>query len=127
MIKSAPQPQPVRSSRLSTGLGHAYATLGLRAREARVDAIRSAAQKAAQTINQVSGMDRDQLLAEIALCTYRLLDPRNRVRQLERIQLCILSERAADLQAQSRRPLLATSAFKGKSFGFRTGTMLQSA
>ncbi|MFO0939296.1 MAG: hypothetical protein U0930_00870 [Pirellulales bacterium] len=96
------------AGRLSTGLGHAYATLGLRAREARVDSIRTAAQKAAREVKQiaVTSMERESLLAEVATCAYRLLDPRKRVRQIERIQLCILSEHALELQAQSRRPLL---------------------
>lgn len=112
---------------MPTGLGHAYATLGLRAREARIDAIRSAAQKAAQVINAVSDLDRDQMLAEVALSTYRLLDPRKRVRQIERIQLCIFSERALELQAQSRRSLLSTPQAAGKFYGPRPGSMLQSA
>lgn len=96
------------AGRMSTGLGHAYATLGLRAREARVDSIRTAAHKAAREVKQiaVTSMERESLLAEVALCAYRLLDPRKRVRQIERIQLCILSEHALELQAQSRRPLL---------------------
>lgn len=99
------------SGRLSTGLGQAYATLGLRAREARVDSIRAAGKKSAQEVKlvAVTSNERESLLAEVALCTYRLLDPRKRVRQIERIQLCIISEQAAELQAQSRRPLFAAS------------------
>ncbi len=109
MLSTAPQMQPSQTSRLSTGLGHAYATLGLRAREARVDNIRAAAQKTARKIKEFSDSESEQenLLSEVALCTYRLLDPRKRLRQIERIQLSILSENALELQAQSRRPLLA--------------------
>jgi hypothetical protein len=105
---------------MSTGLGHAYATLGLRAQEARIDAIRQAACSTAQKIQEFANDDgeREGLLAEIALCAYRLLDPRKRVRQIERVQLCILSERSLELQAQSRKPLLSAK---------RTSSMLQSA
>lgn len=110
MFATSSQMQPT-SSRLSTGLGHAYATLGLRAREARVDNIRTAAQKTARKIQQFSDSEseREALLSEVALCTYRLLDPRKRVRQVERIQLCILSENSLEMQAQSRRSLFTHS------------------
>lgn len=109
MSTSALHPQPIISRRLSTGLGHAYATLGLRAREARVDNIRSAAARTAADVRKFANHEseeREAMLAEVALCTYRLLDPRKRVRQIERIQLSILSESAMELQALSRRPLL---------------------
>jgi hypothetical protein len=122
MLTSAPQSPSPKTSRLSTGLGHAYATLGLRAREARIDAIRQAALRSAQKVQEIADGDteRDELLAEVALCTYRLLDPRKRVRSIERIQLCILSERSLEMQAQSRKPLVLSQPG-------RFSSMLQSA
>jgi hypothetical protein len=117
MFTIAPQSQHLTPSRLSTGLGHAYATLGLRAREARIDAIRQAAVATASKVQEFAdnGNEREGLLAEVALCTYRLLDPRKRVRQIERIQLCILSERSLEMQAQSRKPLLRSQVVRSKS------------
>lgn len=108
MLTAVPKSHRSTSSRLSAGLGPAYATLGLRAREARIDSIRQAAQTAAKQVRELADSDSEQecLLSEIAVCTYRLLDPRKRARQIERIQLSILSERALDLQAQSRLPLV---------------------
>ena len=94
--------------RLSSGLGFAYATLGLRAGEARVDAIREAAAVSASTVQDFPSVldDRVVTLADVATSAYRLLDPRKRVRRIERIQLSIISERAMELQQRSRRPLL---------------------
>jgi hypothetical protein len=122
MLTFAPQSPSPKTSRLSTGLGHAYATLGLRAREARIDAIRQATLRSAQKVQEIADGDteRDELLAEVALCAYRLLDPRKRVRSIERIQLCILSERSLEMQAQSRKPLVLSQPG-------RFSSMLQSA
>ena len=92
----------------NASLGYAYATLGLRAGEARVDAIRQAAQLSAAKIHQVA-QDHDELaslLSDVATSTYRLLDPRRRPRKVERIQLCILSELGWEFQQRARRPLL---------------------
>lgn len=114
MITTSPSQafQSQSVSRLSVGLGHAYATLGLRAREARIDSIRLAAQKASQSVRACAddASERQRLLTEVALCTYRLLDPRRRPRQIERIQLSILSENAMEMQARSRKQLLRSQA-----------------
>lgn len=96
------------NGRLSSGLGFAYATLGLRAGEARVDAIREAAKVSANSIQELSHEDERSIvtLADVATSTYRLLDPRKRVRKIERIQLSILSERALEMPQRARRPLV---------------------
>ena len=93
---------------LSTGLGFDFATLGLRAHEARVDTIRRASQATAAKLQEVV-VDHDErlpLISDVVVSTYRLLDPRRRKRKIERIQLCIESERSRELQQSSRRPLL---------------------
>ncbi|MBX3422926.1 MAG: hypothetical protein KF752_15335 [Pirellulaceae bacterium] len=97
-----------RKRSLSNGLGSAYATLGLRVSEARVDAIRSAAQASAAKLQEVVAdpNQRIELLSSVATSAYRLLDPRRRANRLERIQLCIVSERASELQQAARRPLI---------------------
>lgn len=100
-----------RKRRLSVGLGYAYATLGLRAGEARVDAIRQAARKSASEIQVITQGQSDQIesLADVAVSAYLLLDPRKRVRRIERIQLSIPSERALELPQNARRKLLSPS------------------
>jgi hypothetical protein len=107
--------QPAR--RLSRGLGYAYATLGLRAGEARVDAIRFAAHTSADQLKQaVDSQDNlVELLADVATSTYRLLDPRKRVRKMERIQLCLISEMALELQQSSKKPLILPIVGRGVS------------
>lgn len=100
-----------KAGRLFQGLGYAFATLGLRANEARVDAIRKAAQASAVRLQEVA-QDSDErivLLSEVAVSTYRLLDPRQRTHRAERIQLCIVSERSRELVQDSRRSWLSPS------------------
>lgn len=73
-------------------LGYDFALLGLRAREARVQVIRKAATSTAARINRrASQSEKVQMLTELASATYRLLDPRNRSKTSERIQLCLLT------------------------------------
>lgn len=107
MTSLAKKPNTLPSKRpYLNSLGYAYATLGLHAGEARVDAIRHAASVSARSLKQVV-TSRDELvrtLADVVTSTYRLLDPRKRVRPVERIQLCLNSERAFELQQKSRRP-----------------------
>jgi|LakMenE18May11ns_1017448.scaffolds.fasta_scaffold9925735_2 hypothetical protein len=95
----------------STGLGYAFATLGLRANEARVDAIRKAAQASAVRLQELAqdSDERIDLLSDVAISTYRLLDPRQRTHRIERIQLCIVSERSRELVQDSRRSWLSHS------------------
>jgi len=103
---TAKQTLPSRR-RLSSGLGFAYATLGLRAGEARVDAIREAARVSANGIQELTQESEERLvtLADVATSAYRLLDPRKRIRRIERIQLSIISEQALELPQGSRRRL----------------------
>jgi hypothetical protein len=49
------------------------------------------------------------LLSDVAISTYRLLDPRQRTHRIERIQLCIVSERSRELVQDSRRSWLSHS------------------
>ena len=99
--------KPIRR-RLSSGLGYAYATLGLRAGEARVDAIRRAATLSSGNLKQAveAQINLIPMLADVATSTYRLLDPRKRVVKAERIQLCLISEGGMELQQKSRRSFL---------------------
>jgi hypothetical protein len=110
-IVSPEKTKPPHKPRLSTGLGYAFATLGLRAGEARIDAIRRATTLSSGSLRQAAeeGEDLIPLLADIATSAYRLLDPRKRVRKTERIQLCLISERALDLKQQSRQSLLKST------------------
>ncbi len=113
MVASSPQPARESSQRtLATTLGYDYALLGLNAREARVEVIRKAAKQTAARIQKASSEDQqnlDSMLSDLATSTYRLLDPRRRNKQIERIQLCIFSEVDLDLQKNARVPLLPRS------------------
>ncbi|XZE18915.1 hypothetical protein SH449x_004222 [Pirellulaceae bacterium SH449] len=80
-------------------LHHSYRTLGLERGECRIDVIRSAATEHLRSDREQphhSSADRDsfdQKRAQVALATYRLLDPRNRTDLYERVQLsCPLNE-----------------------------------
>lgn len=91
-------------------LGYDFALLGLSVSESRVDIIRQAASQTAARIQQVANDDInevDQLLTDLASSTYRLLDPRRRVKSRERIQLSIVNEADYELQKGSRSPLLS--------------------
>lgn len=75
-------------------LQHSYRTLGLERGECRIDVIRSAATKQLrsdreQPHHSLDNWDSsDKKRAQVALATYRLLDPRNRTDLYERVQLC---------------------------------------
>ena len=102
-IAHSPSSQTGRTS--NDALGYDFALLGLQAREARVEKIRQAAGATAERIQAISQEDAaelDSMLSEVATSTYRLLDPRRRRKQLERIQLCLFSEADLELQKQSR-------------------------
>ncbi|QDV27475.1 hypothetical protein [Aureliella helgolandensis] len=104
--------QPTSNTTLHSGpgrLGYDFALLGLNARESRVEVIREAAGRTAARIQQAFPADskeQAELLSDLATSTYRLLDPRNRERPFERIQLCIVSEGDLELRKGSRTPLL---------------------
>lgn len=93
-----------RSRAVARSLGYDFALLGLKAREARVDVIRTAAHQTAERIHDaaIGEMDHDVMLSELATSTYRLLDPRKRRRTLERVQLCIFSEEDLERQKKAR-------------------------
>lgn len=91
-----------------------FAVLGLRSREARVEAIRDAAQRRAKSIQSASDMvadERQELLCELACSTYRVLDPRKRSKLMERIQLCLIGDGDFDMQQSARAPLLDPAPF----------------
>ena len=94
----------------SKSLGYDFALLGLSVSESRVDIIRQAASQTAARIQEVAHDDSceaDQLLSDLVSSTYRLLDPRRRVKSRERIQLSIVSDADFELQKGSRTPLLS--------------------
>ncbi len=95
----------------SNSLGYDFALLGLSVSESRVDIIRQAASQTAARIQEVAhdedSGEADQLLSELVSSTYRLLDPRRRVKSRERIQLSIVSDADFELQKGSRTPLLS--------------------
>ncbi len=107
---TSPESNDQQASRaVARPLGFDFALLGLKAREARVEVIREAAQNMAARIQQLPdqpAVERDILLSDLATSTYRLLDPRRRRKPLERIQLSIFSETDFELQQKSREPLL---------------------
>lgn len=83
-----------------------FKRLGLSVSESRVEVIREAAIEAACHIRQLEeSRERKLELSNLAVSTYRLLDPRRRARYYERVQLSIYSERDMELQEQSRKPL----------------------
>ena len=96
------------SSSSSKSLAYDFALLGLREQESRTEIIRQAATQTANRLHDAldDHEDREEVLAELAVCTYRLLDPRRRRKPLERIQLSVFSEVDLDLQVASRQPLL---------------------
>src|SRR5690606_30029173 len=90
-------------------LGYDFALLGLKVSESRVSVIRRAARRTAARIQQVTDNDSieaDQMLSDLAWSTYRLLDPRRRVKSHERIQLSIFDDSDFELQKGSRTPLV---------------------
>ena len=92
---------------LARPLGYDLALLGLSSREARVDAIRDAAQRRAKSIQGSAKLvdeQRQELLSELATSTYRVLDPRKRSKLMERVQLCLISDADYELQQQSHVP-----------------------
>ncbi len=98
-------------SRAQTSLGYDFALLGLKGREARVDVIRGAASKIAARIPEtLDDSTRVDMLSELAASTYRLLDPRRRLRSLERVQLSMCTENDPTLATVSRKPLVPTPA-----------------
>lgn len=68
-----------------------FRRLGLRMGEARAHVIRTAATNQARRLNQFASVSGDESVEarrhEIAVATYRLLDPRRRQRLVERVQL----------------------------------------
>ncbi len=110
MVSLTLLPNSSRRQSADPGLGYDFALLGLRAHEARVGRIRQAAASTADHI-RMSGLDRSEmtsLLGDVALATYRLLDPRRRHRFTHRIQLCVLDEEDLQRAHAARRPLLPT-------------------
>ena len=98
-----------RSRPSSNSLGYDFALLGLKVSESRVSVIRRAASRTAARIQQVANSDSieaDQMLSDLASSTYRLLDPRRRVKPHERIQLSIIDDSDFELQQGSRAPLV---------------------
>lgn len=94
----------------SKSLGYDFALLGLNVSEARVDIIREAASRTAARIQRIAdqeALEADQMLSDLASSTYRLLDPRRRVKPRERIQLSILAEADFEQQRGSRTPLIS--------------------
>ncbi len=100
------------SGKLAKPLTYDFALLGISTREARVDAIRDAANRRAGRIHSASEMadgDRQDLLSELAVSTYRVLDPRRRSKLMERVQLCLISDLDYERQQNSHEPLMAES------------------
>jgi hypothetical protein len=98
---------PAKSSG-ARSLGYDFALLGLQARESRVDVIRNAAEKTALKIQRDAEDDqRVEMLSELAMSTYRLLDPRRRRRTMERVQLSNIAECEPPLATVAKSPLLA--------------------
>lgn len=92
-------------------LGFDFAVLGLRANECRLSVIRTAAQRVADRISEsvLSDSENEAMRSQLAVSTYRLLDPRLRSRTMERIQLSIFSEDDFERQRCARRPLVELS------------------
>jgi hypothetical protein len=67
-----------------------FRRLGLMPSEARVDVIRQAAGLRGASLREEAKGDRSAIArwAELATSTYRVLDPRQRARLVERVQLC---------------------------------------
>ena len=96
-------------SRAQSSLGYDFALLGLKGREARVDVIRGAASRIAARIpDTLDDTARVEMLSELAASTYRLLDPRRRMRSLERVQLSMCTDNDPVLATVGRKPLVAT-------------------
>ncbi len=94
-------------SKAHKALGYDFALLGLKARESRVEVIRTAAEHSAAKISgDATANDRVEMLAELATATYRLLDPRRRSKPIERIQLAMASEVEPVLATVAKRPLI---------------------
>ncbi len=92
-----------------SSLGFDYALLGLKTKEARVEVIREAAKRTAKQIQTAFPDNKnevDSMLTDVAMSTYRLLDPRNRRHFEERIQLCVFSEGDMEMQDSSKKELL---------------------
>ncbi len=107
MVTLLPLPQRTQS-RAQSSLGHDFALLGLKGREARVDVIRNAASKIAARIPEsLDDTTRVEMLSELAASTYRLLDPRRRSRPLERVQLSMCTENDPALATVVKKPLVA--------------------
>ena len=97
---------PTTKSR-SQSLGYDFALLGLKGREARVDVIRIAAERTASKIPETLEIsERVEMLTELAASTYRLLDPRRRVRPLERVLLSLGADNDPVLATVGRQPLV---------------------
>lgn len=111
MLSSASDQPRQDSHAIERSLGYDFALLGLPAREARVEVIRKAAMNTAFRIHEaaIDAEDQDAMLSDLAVSTYRLLDPRRRRRIMERIQLSIYSEEDLELQKNARGELLAKS------------------
>jgi len=94
----------------ASSLGYDFALLGLKNRESRVEVIRNAASKTAEKIQALpeNTTSKDRMLSDLAVSTYRLLDPRKRNRSFERIQLCVYGEGDLELQKSSRTPILTS-------------------
>lgn len=111
MFRTASDQPKQDSQAIERSLGYDYALLGLPAREARVEVIRKAAMNTASRIHEaaIDAEDQDAMLSDLAVSTYRLLDPRRRRRMMERVQLSIYSEEDLELQKNARSELLANS------------------
>ena len=84
-------------------LGYDFALLGLAARECRVNTIRKAARQTAKRIHNTSSAGEHHLmLSHLAISTYRLLDPRRRNHNVERIYLSLVTDEDWDRQRLSR-------------------------
>jgi hypothetical protein len=106
MTLPTPQPGTSRTGQLRPP-SYDFAVLGLSSREARVEAIRDAAQRRAKSIQGSSELVADQrrdLLGELATSTYRVLDPRRRSKMMERVQLCLLTDCDYELQQRAHTP-----------------------
>ena len=100
-------PSKPHSKSRPQSLGYDFALLGLKGREARVDVIRIAAERTASKIPAtLETAERVEMLTELAASTYRLLDPRRRVRPLERVLLSMGTENDPLLATVGRQPLV---------------------
>ena len=116
MSNPPPKSQKAEQSggKLTRPYSYDFAVLGLNTRESRVDAIRAAAHRRAGRIHaapELPSGERQELLSELAVSTYRVLDPRRRPKLMERIQLALISDLDYERQQVSHSPLLDSDPF----------------